>query len=146
MLYNSWQLYFCTQLAKGVHTTAPAEYILLCKPHKIHQSVTLLNLLPLSYAAVPHLNALSVWKRILRAKFSFFRTSQLSNLAFRLPKVHAYSHKQIAKLFYMASTHTEVNSAASRLQYERRRNANALPERGHIELIEPISAIITVEK
>jgi len=39
-----------------------------------------------------------------------------------------------------------VAPAASRLQYGRRRNANALRERGHIELIEPILAIITVEK
>ena len=39
-----------------------------------------------------------------------------------------------------------VASAASRLQYGRRRNANALPERGHIKLIEPILAIISVEK
>jgi len=32
------------------------------------------------------------------------------------------------------------------LQYGRRRNANALPERGRIELIEPILAIISEEK
>ena len=32
------------------------------------------------------------------------------------------------------------------LQYGRRRNANALREHGHIDLIEPILAIITVEK
>jgi len=38
-----------------------------------------------------------------------------------------------------------VAPAASRLQYGRRRNANALPERGHIERIEPILAIISVE-
>jgi len=44
------------------------------------------------------------------------------------------------------STQTPGAPAASRLHYERRRNANALPERGHIELIEPILAIISVEK
>jgi len=44
------------------------------------------------------------------------------------------------------STQPPVAPAASRLQYGRRRNANALRERGHIELIEPILAIITVEK
>ena len=44
------------------------------------------------------------------------------------------------------STQPPVAPAASRLQYGRRRNANALRDRGHIELIEPILAIITVEK
>ena len=44
------------------------------------------------------------------------------------------------------STQPSVAPAASWLQYGRRRNANALRERGHIELIEPILAIITVEK
>ena len=44
------------------------------------------------------------------------------------------------------STQPPVAPAASRLQHGRRRNANALRERGHIELIEPILAIITVEK
>ena len=44
------------------------------------------------------------------------------------------------------STQPPVAPAAIRLQYGRRRNANALRERGHIELIEPILAIITVEK
>ena len=43
------------------------------------------------------------------------------------------------------STQLPVAPAASRLQYGRRRNANALPERGHIERIEPILAIISVE-
>jgi len=49
------------------------------------------------------------------------------------------------KLEAMLAT-TQFNSAASWLQYGRRRNANALRERGHIELIKPILAIITVEK
>ena len=44
------------------------------------------------------------------------------------------------------STQPPVAPAASRLQYGRRRNANALREHGHIDLIEPILAIITVEK
>jgi len=44
------------------------------------------------------------------------------------------------------STQPPVAPAASRLQYRRRRNANALRERDHIELIEPILAISTVEK
>ena len=44
------------------------------------------------------------------------------------------------------STQPPVAPAASRLQYGRRRNVNTLRERGHIELIEPILAIITVEK
>ena len=44
------------------------------------------------------------------------------------------------------STQPPVAPAASRLQYVRRRNANALRERDHIELIEPILAISTVEK
>jgi len=44
------------------------------------------------------------------------------------------------------STQPPVAPATSRLQYGRRRNANALPERGHIERIEPILAIISVEK
>jgi len=44
------------------------------------------------------------------------------------------------------STQPPVAPAASRLQYGRRRNANALPERGHIELIEPILAIISMKK
>jgi len=39
-----------------------------------------------------------------------------------------------------------VAPAVSRLQYGRRRNANPLPERGHIEWIEPILEIISVEK
>jgi len=43
------------------------------------------------------------------------------------------------------STQLPVAPGASRLQYGRRRNANALPERGHIERIEPILAIISVE-
>jgi len=44
------------------------------------------------------------------------------------------------------STQPPVAPAASPLQYVRRRNANALRERGHIEMIEPILAIITVKK
>jgi len=44
------------------------------------------------------------------------------------------------------STQPPVAPAVSRLQYGRRRNANALREGGHIELIEPILTIITVEK
>ena len=44
------------------------------------------------------------------------------------------------------STQPPLAPAASRLQYGRRRNANALPERGHIQRIEPILAIIAVEK
>jgi len=56
-------------------------------------SVTLLNLLPLSCAAFPPLDAVADEKRIPRAKFSIFITSHLSsNLAFRLAQVHAYSH------------------------------------------------------
>jgi len=43
------------------------------------------------------------------------------------------------------STQPPVVPAASRLQYGRRRNANTLPEHGHIERIEPILAIISVE-
>ena len=43
------------------------------------------------------------------------------------------------------STQPPVAPAASRLQHGRRRNANALRERGHIELIEPILAIISME-
>ena len=46
----------------------------------------------------------SLSKNTPRAELSFFRTSQLSSsLAFRLPKVHAYSRvKKITKLFYVA--------------------------------------------
>ena len=44
------------------------------------------------------------------------------------------------------STQPPLAPAASRLQYGRRRNANASPERGHIQRIEPILAIIAVEK
>ena len=44
------------------------------------------------------------------------------------------------------STQPPLAPAASRLQYGRRRNANASPERGHIERIEPILAIIAMEK
>ena len=44
------------------------------------------------------------------------------------------------------STQPPIAPAASPLQYVRRRNVNALRERDHIELIEPILAIITVEK
>ena len=57
-----------------------------------------------------------------------------------------YPVKGGAMLIAPRSTRPPVAPAASRLQYGRRRNANALRERGHIELIEPILAIITVEK
>ena len=54
--------------------------------------------------------------------------------------------EELSMLVGPKSTQPPVASAASRLKYGRRRNANALRERGHIELIEPILAIITVEK
>ena len=87
MIFNSWKLSFCTVRQKVY--TAPAEYF-FASYSSIHY---LLNLLPLSHAAFPDLNAfLSDWKRMPRHKFSFFRTSKLSsNLASRLPKMHAYS-------------------------------------------------------
>jgi len=44
------------------------------------------------------------------------------------------------------STQPPVAPAASRLQYRRRRNANALTERDHIERIDSILAIMSVEK
>jgi len=57
-----------------------------------------------------------------------------------------------AQVIFMAawygprSTQPPVALVASRLQYGCRRNTNALRERGHIELIEPILAIIAVGK
>jgi len=44
------------------------------------------------------------------------------------------------------STQPPAAPAASPVQYVRRRNANALRERGHIKMIEPILAIMSVEK
>jgi len=75
-------------------------------------SATLLNFLPLSYAAFPHLNALSVQKCIPRAKFSFFRTSQFSSISLSAyPKCMLTTPmlSKIAKLFDMASTPLAVS-------------------------------------
>ena len=93
---------------QGIHRTS---WILLCKSCQLYQSFfAKSSATPI--LAFPHLNALSDQKRILRAKFSFFRTSQLSSkLAFCLhQKVHAYCLllpwyvNQNHSAFFLAST------------------------------------------
>jgi len=81
-------------LAKGIHSTSR---ILLYKPCNLCQSLfakssgTLVRSFPTF--------GCTGWLKSHTGKFSFFRTSQLSsNLAFRLPDVHAYSHVKAKSL------------------------------------------------
>ena len=78
------------QLAEGIQSTSRI-YCFASYARSISHSLQ--NLLPLPYAA-SHIWMHFGWlKAHTKAKFTIFRTSQLSsNLAFLLPKVHAYTN------------------------------------------------------
>ena len=87
-----------------------------------------MNVCPTRHMASPNdVEKSRLWTRVAIGQFFFLDIS-------------------MAKYASPRSTQPPVAPAASPLQYVRRRNANSLRERGHIELIETILAIITVEK
>jgi len=74
---------------------------------------------------------------------TLFETTEVKVSLFRSLSPHIFSPWRVTT--QPRSTQPPVAPAASRLQYGRRRNTNALPKRGHIVRIEPILAIISVE-